>query len=132
MTGIVNSVGLYFVQAFQQLLMPIFIGIISYGLLTITYPFFLVGTLFYSDVSQVYTIVINMINIFLSIPAWFQGETSWYPSNFPPIWLWLLIASISINMWIRFSRILNFLKKWVDFIRGLFPVLMLFGGGKWL
>ena len=93
-----------------------FINVIAYGMMTLAYPLYLIGTLLYQDLAIVWALGVNLINMFLSIPASFQSQSAWRPSNAPPIWIWLITASIMIEMAIRIEKVLEFIKKWIPLL----------------
>lgn len=95
------------------------IGVLVPIAMFLLYPVILMLNLLYNNINLICTTGASVLNIFLGIPNFISAMlTAWLPTSFPSVWTVLFLMSISLSVFARTMRIMNYLKSWIPILFG--------------
>jgi len=111
----VNESIIPWLEGFITTLIGIFVPILMF----IFYPIIIIVNLLYEIASMVYTNAATIYNFFVGIPNFISViMTAWLPDEWPSIWTVLFLMSITLAVFGRVMRFLQYIKSWIPIIFG--------------
>ena len=101
-----NATYLYLTTGLINDIMNLLTGIVVMSI----FPFVMVFSILYQDISYLYSVLVVPVNILLGIPSFANDIIgSWIPTHTPSAWVSLLGTCILMNMSVKIARV----AKWV-------------------
>ena len=111
----VNESIIPWLEGFVTTLIGIFVPILMF----LVYPVIVIVNLLYEIASMVYTNASIIYNFFVGIPNFISVVMSaWLPSEWPSIWTVLFLMSITLAVFGRVMRFLQYIKSWIPILFG--------------